>query len=99
MARFIVIEKASGTVYGDTARFGSAGDVVSPTDALSLLDRRSGRPVRGFGHVSRHSPHASYDVYEIVQRGPVHPAATEADAHDVVHRHGSFAAALVSYNS
>ena len=51
MARFIVFERATGRVYGDTARFGAAGDVVPPADAFYLIDRHAGRPTRSYGYV------------------------------------------------
>ncbi|GJE44677.1 hypothetical protein [Methylobacterium soli] len=65
MAGFIVIERDSSRVYGDTARLGSGGDVIPPADADCFLDRRSGCAARGFGHVSPKSDAASYDVYEV----------------------------------
>ncbi len=39
MTRFIVIERRTGCVYGDTARYGAAGTVISPADAICLIDR------------------------------------------------------------
>ena len=99
MARFIAIERATGRVYGDTARFGEAGNVASPDDAVLLFDRRCGRAPRGFGHVGPTSMAASYDVYEIHSSGSPHPTANEAEAQALVHDHGSWAVALVSYNS
>ena len=99
MARFIAIERANGRVYGDTARFGQAGDVASPDAAVLLFDRHYGRAARGFGHVGPTSRAASYDVYEIQPSGPTHPTASEAEAQALVQEHGSWAIALVSYNS
>ena len=99
MARFIVVEKATGTVYGDTGRFEDAGDVVSPADAVCLLDRWLGRAVRGFSHVARQSPNASYDVYEILQSVGSDATSSEIEAHDVIRQHGSYAATLVTYNA
>ena len=99
MARFIVVEKATGTVYGDTARIATKVDVVSPADAVSLLDRQSGRTVRSFGHVGRQSRGASYDVYEIAHSGGVGATGSETEAHDVIRQHGSYAATLVTYNA
>ena len=99
MARFIVIDRGSGRVYGDTARFGSAGDVVSPADAVYLFDRQLGRAIRGFGYVGPRSDSASYDVYEIPQPIPHGATASEAEAHALVREHGSLVAALVAYNS
>ncbi|WP_191971042.1 hypothetical protein [Methylobacterium soli] len=77
MARFIVIERGTGRVYGDTARFGPAGDVVSPADAVCLFDRHLGRAARGFGYVKPDSDAASYDVYEIPRSRPDSPTASD----------------------
>ena len=99
MARFNVIEKAIGTVYGDIARLGPQEDVVSPVDAMCLLDRHAGRATRGFGYVKSQSGSGSYNVYEIAQRDPIAAKSTETEARDVVRRHGSLVAALVVYNS
>ena len=99
MGRFIAIERATGRVYGDIARFGEAGNVASPDDAVLLFDRKCGRAPRGFGHVGPTSMAASYDVYEIRPSGPTRPTASEAEAQALVHEHGSWAVALVSYNS
>jgi hypothetical protein len=99
MARFIVIDRGTGRVYGDTARFGSAGDVVSPVDAVCLFDRQSGRASRGFGHVGAQSESASYDVYEIPRSSPDGATATEAEAQALVREQGALVAALITYNS
>lgn len=99
MARFIAIERVTGRVYGDTARFGDAGDVASPDAAVLLFDRHCGRAPRGFGHVGPTSKAASYDVYDIRPSGPTHPTASEAEAKALVQEHGTWVVALVSYNS
>ncbi|WP_336488338.1 hypothetical protein [Methylobacterium nigriterrae] len=99
MARFIVIDRAKGHVYGDTARYGRAGNVISPADAACLIDQQLGRAPRGFGYVSRHSESASYDVHEIPPSAPGGATTSEPQAHALVREHGRFAAALVSYNS
>ncbi|KQP72220.1 hypothetical protein [Methylobacterium sp. Leaf112] len=99
MARFIAIEKATGQVYGDTARFGQAGDVDSPVDAVCLFDRQFRRAPRGFGHVGPASKSASYDVYKIEKSDPDRATANDTDAHTLVHEHGSWVVALVTYNS
>ncbi|WP_336488396.1 hypothetical protein [Methylobacterium nigriterrae] len=78
MARFIVIDRAKGRVYGDTARYGRAGNVISPADAAYLIDRRLGRAERGFGYVSRHSESASYDVFEVPSSSPDLARSSEA---------------------
>lgn len=78
MARFIAIERVTGRVYGDTARFGEVGDVASPDAAVLLFDHHYGRAPRGFGHVGPTSKAASYDVYEIQPSGPTHPSTGEA---------------------
>ena len=99
MARFIAIERANGRVYGDTARFGQAGEVASPDAAVLLFDSHCGRAPRGFGHVGPKSTAASYDVYEIKASGPSHPTTSEAEAQALVQEHGTWVVALVSYNS
>ena len=99
VARFIVIDKGTGGVYGDTARFGRAGDVIAPADAVCLLDRQVGRAPRGFGYVSSDSTAASYDVYEVPRPGLGGATLTEAEAHDLVRERGSLVTALVAYNS
>jgi hypothetical protein len=65
MARFILIERATGGVYVDMARFGAAGDVVSPADAVCLVDRHAGRFTRSY--VNADSDAAQYDTYKIQQ--------------------------------
>ena len=99
MAHYIAIERVTGRVYGDTARFGQAGDVASPDAAVLLFDRHHGRAPRGFGHVGPTSTAASYDVYEIRSSGSHVPTASEAGAQALVRDHGSWVVALVSYNS
>ena len=97
MPRFIAVERVTGRVYGDTARFGQAGNVSSPEDAVFLFDRQLGRAPRGFGLASPTGTAASYDVYEIP---PSSPATTsEAEAEALVQEHGSWVVALISYNS
>lgn len=98
MARFIVIERATGRVYGDTARFGTAGDVVSPADAVCLIDRHAGRPTRSFGYVSADSEATQYDVYEIQPASSDSALASDEEAQTLVREHGSLASSLVSYN-
>lgn len=99
MAHYIAIARVSGRVYGDTARFGEAGNVASPDDAVFLFDRHHGRAPRGFGHVGPTSTAASYDVYEIRPSGSHAPTASDAGAQALVKDHGSWVVALVSYNS
>lgn len=99
MARFIAIERVTGRVYGDTARFSEAGNVTSPDAAVLLFDRHCGRAPRGFGHVGPTSQAASYDVYEIRPSGCARPTVNEAEAKALVQEHGTWAVALVSYNS
>lgn len=99
MARFIVIDRSTGQVYGDTAQFGLAGDVLSPADAVCLLDRHTGRARRGFGYVGRHSESASYDVYEISPFSQGDATEKEAHTHALIREHGTFVAALIVYNS
>ena len=99
MADYIAIERATGRVYDDTARFGQAGNVASPDDAVFLFDRHHGRAPRGCGHVGPTSTAASYDVYEIRPSGSHAPTASDAGAQALVKEHGSSAVALVSYNS
>ncbi|GEL44720.1 hypothetical protein MEX01_53110 [Methylorubrum extorquens] len=98
MARFIVIERATGRVYGDTARFGAAGDVVSPADAVCLIDRHAGRPTRSFGYVNADSDAAQYDVYEIQPASFDSASTSDEEAQMLVREHGSLANSLVSYN-
>jgi hypothetical protein len=47
------------------ARFGAAGDVVSPADAVCLVDRHAGRFTRSY--VNADSDAAQYDTYKIQQ--------------------------------
>src|ERR1700712_4252538 len=99
MPRFIVIERGTDRVYGDTARFGSAGEVLSPADAVCLFDRHVGRATRGFGYVKPDSDAASYDVYEIPCSGPEVATTSDAEALALIREHGALVTALVSYNS
>ncbi|WP_147029188.1 hypothetical protein [Methylobacterium oxalidis] len=99
MARFVAIERGTGRIYGDTARFGSAGNVVSPADAVCLFDRQAGRAARGFGYVKADSTAAHYDVYEIPRFAPESVTASEAEAQALVREHGSLVTSLVTYNS
>ncbi len=99
MARFIAIERVTGRIYGDTARLGSVGNVVSPADAVCLFDRQVGRATRGFGYVKPDSDAAQYDVYEIRAVASADVSASDADARATVREHGSLAASLVTYNS
>ncbi|GEP07792.1 hypothetical protein [Methylobacterium oxalidis] len=99
MARFIAVERGTGRVYGDTARFGSVGNVVSPADAVCLFDRYAGRVARGFGYVKPDSHSAHYDVYEIPRSASARATASDAEAQAMVREHGSLVTALVTYNS
>ena len=99
MAHDPAIERFTGRVYGDTARFGQAGNVASPDAAVFLYDCRHGRAPRGFGHVGPTSTAASYDVYEIRSSNSHVPTASEAGAQALVKDHGSWVVALVSHNS
>ena len=99
MARFIAVERGTGRVYGDTARFGSAGNVVSPADAVCLFDRHAGRAARGFGYVKADSQSAHYDIYEIPHSAPDRATANEAAAQDLLRNYGSLVVSLVTYNS
>jgi hypothetical protein len=98
MTRFIVIERATGCIYGDTARFGAAGDVVSFADAVCLIDRHAGRPTRSFGYVRADSDAAQYDVYEIQPASSYSPSASDEEAQTLIREHGSLANSLASYN-
>ena len=99
MTRFIVVDRGTGRVYGDTARFGSAGNIVSPADAVCLFDRHAGRAARGFGYVKSDSQSAHYDVYEIPRSAPASATTGDAQAQDLVREHGSLVTSLVTYNS
>ena len=99
MARFIVIDRGTGRVYGDTARFGPAGELVSPADAVCLFDRHLGRAERGFGYVRPDSTAAQYDVYEIRRTGSQGRSTNEAEAQALVREHGALVTSLVTYNS
>jgi hypothetical protein len=99
MTRFIVIERGTGRVYGDTARYGSAEKVTSPADAVCLIDRRVGRATRGFGYTSAGSSEAQYDVYKVQSPGPDRPTASEDEAQALARERGSLVASLISYNS
>ncbi|GEP07015.1 hypothetical protein [Methylobacterium oxalidis] len=99
MTRFIAVERGTGRVYGDTAQFGSAGNVVSPADAVCLFDSQAGRAARGFGYVKPNSNSAHYDVYEIPRSAPDKAAASDAEAQALVREHGSLVTSLVTYNS
>lgn len=99
MARFIVIERGTGRVYGDTARYGSAEKVMSPADAVCLIDRRVGRAARGFGYTSAGSTEAQYDVYKVQPLGPDRATASDDEAQALADEPGSLVASLVSYNS
>lgn len=99
MARFTAVERGTGRVYGDTARFGSVGNVVSPADAVCLFDRHAGRATRGFGYVRPDSSSAHYDVYEIPRSAPAGATANDAEAQTLVREHGSLVTSLITYNS
>ena len=97
MARFILIERATGGVYVDTARFGAAGDVVSPADAVCLVDRHAGRPTRSY--VNADSDAAHYDAYEIQQASSDSASASDEAAQTLARERSSSAISLVVYNS
>ena len=99
MARFIVIERATGRVYGDTARFGAAGDVASPADAVCPIDRHAGRPTRSFGYVNADSDAAQYDAYEIQQASSNSASASDEEAQTLARERSSSVICFVAYNS
>nr|WP_129545733.1 hypothetical protein [Methylorubrum zatmanii] len=78
MARFILIETATGGVYVDMARFGAAVDVVSPADAVYLIDRHAGRPTSSY--VNADSDAAHYDTYKIQQASSDSASASDEAA-------------------
>ena len=99
MTRFIVIERGTGRVYGDTARYGSARNVASAADAVCLIDRQLGRAARGFGYTPAGSTAAQYDVYQIQRAEPDRATASDDEAQALAHEQGCLVASLVSYNS
>jgi hypothetical protein len=96
MARFILIERATGGVYVDTARFGAAGDVVSPTDAVCLVDRHAGRSTRSY--VNADSDAAQYDAYEIQQASSDSASASDEAVQTLVRERNYSVIPLVVYN-
>jgi hypothetical protein len=99
MARFVVIERGTGCIYGDTARFGAAGYVVSPADVVYLIDRHAGRPTGSFGYVNADSDAAQYDAYEMQQASSDGASASDEEAQALVRERSSSVTSLVSYNS
>lgn len=99
MARFIVIECATGRVYGDTAKLGMESDVGSPVDALHRLDRNFGRVSRSFGYVGPQSSSAVYNVYELPSHYSIDESMNELETLKFAVNQGSLAASIVSYSS
>lgn len=99
MARFIVIEKGTGRIYGDTARYESACKVASPADAVCLIDRHVGRAARGFGYTPTGSAEAQYDVYKVAQPEVGCATASDDEVQATAREEGSLVASLISYNS
>ena len=96
MARFILIERATGGVYVDTARFGAAGDVVSPADAVYLIDRHAGRPTRSYVNTGNDAAH--YDAYKIQQASSDSASASDEAAQTLVRERNYSVRAFVAYN-
>lgn len=99
MTRFIVVERGTGRVYGDTARYDSAEKVASPADAVCLIDRHVGRAERGFGYATAGSTEAQYDVYKVQHPDSDRATSNDDEAQNLVRDQGSLVASLVSYNS
>ena len=99
MTRFIVIERGTGRIYGDTARYDSGEEVASPADAVCLIDRHVGRAARGFGYAPAGSTAAQYDVYKVHHPRLDRATASDGEAQALIRERGSLAASLISYNS
>ena len=99
MTRFIVVERGTGRVYGDTARYDSAEKVASPAEAVCLIDRHVGRAARGFGYARAGSTAAQYDVYKVQHPRLERATASDGEAQALIRERGSLVASLVSYNS
>ena len=99
MTHFIVIERGTGRVYGDTARYDSAETVASPADAVCMIDRHVGRAARGVGYTTAGSTAAQYDVYKVQPPESGHATASDDEAQALARERGSLVASLVSYNS
>lgn len=99
MTRFIVIERGTGRVYGDTARYDSAETAASPADAVCMIDRHVGRAARGFGYTTAGSTAAQYDVYKVQHSECGRATASDDEAQALARERGSLVASLVTYNS
>lgn len=70
MARYILIDDASGYIWGDTADLaGWRESEQTPVEAARLLDESLGEHGRTYEDVSRLDGHSGYRVYRADVRG------------------------------
>lgn len=90
MARFILIDRHSGYIFGDTADFANGKSFAAPIDAARELDISIGERGRTYSETNRHDAAASYDVYRADIKGseavPVVQDGQDQEMIDVVMR-------------
>jgi hypothetical protein len=71
MARYILIDDASGYIWGDTADIDgrNRADIEDPTEAARVLDESLGERGRLYEDVSRLDERSGYRVYRADVRG------------------------------
>lgn len=62
MPRFILIDRHSGYIFGDTADYAAGQDFSTPAEAAVILHRSLMDPA-SFEACDRHDDAATYDVY------------------------------------
>jgi len=64
MPRYILIDRNSGYIFGDTADYASGFDgALTPVTAAKLLDQSLKNPDYSYREIERHDARATYDIY------------------------------------
>ncbi|TGD91905.1 hypothetical protein [Methylobacterium nonmethylotrophicum] len=78
MPRYIIIDRNSGYIWGDSADFGAGRHrSLDPILACRLLDESMREPRREYEEVSHDDDRATYDVYEDTGTGEAIPVILE----------------------
>lgn len=85
MPRFIIIDRNSGYIWGDTADFAFEHQSdLDPIAACRLLDESLGEHGREYEETGRHDAAAGYDVYQNRSTGDAVPVVHDGQDPDTI---------------
>jgi hypothetical protein len=102
MPRYILIDRNSGYVWGDSADFAAGKhDDLTPIEAAKLLDLSLNEARFAYETTERHNASAVYDVYRADVRGseavPVVTDGQDQETIDAVERECEYVTSLVRH--